>query len=73
MDYPKDQVASEQQAQAEAQETEEMRNIEQEDICQCSTFPARVSPLLQRFALVTNRDLIPREAEAGCELSQDVV
>ena len=62
MDYPKDQVASEQQAQAEAQETEEMRNIEQEDIdANAALFQQELAPLLQRFALVTNRDLIPRE------------
>ena len=70
-----DQVApgvAEQQAQAEAEGAEEMRRIEQEDLdANAALFQQQSAPLLQRFALETNRELIPEEA--SCKLSQKMV
>ena len=52
--------AAEQQAQAEAEGAQEMRNIEQEDLdANAALFQQQSAPLLQRFDLETNRELIP--------------
>ena len=79
--------AAEQQAQAELEGAEEMRNFEQEDLdANAALFQQQSAPLLQRYALETNREIIPpdkyrelmhertqHQEEAGCQLSQEVV
>ena len=51
---------AEQQGQAEAEGAEELRNIEPEDLdANAVLFQRQSAPLLQRFALETNRKLIP--------------
>ena len=73
-----DQVApgtAEQQAQAQVEGVEEMRTIEQEDLdANALLFQQQTAPLLQRFSLETNRELIPpdqyRELMRGLNTKQ---
>jgi DNA replication protein DnaC len=67
--------AAEQQAQAQAEGAEEVRHIEQEDLdANAALFQQQSTPLLQRFALETNRELIPpdkyRELMRGLNTKQ---
>ena len=67
--------ATEQQAQAEAVGTEVMRRIEQEDLdANAALFQQQSAPLLQRFDVETNRELIPpdeyRELMRGLNTKQ---
>ena len=72
-----DQVApgAAEQAQAEAEGAEEMRHIEQENLdANAALFQQQPAPLLQRFDLETNRELIPpdkyRELMRGLNTKQ---
>ena len=67
--------AAEQQALAEAEGAQEMRHIEQEDLdANAALFQQQSAPLLQRFDLETNRELIPpdkhRELMRGLNTKQ---
>ena len=67
--------AAERQALAEAEGAQEMRHIEQEDLdANAALFQQQAAPLLQRFDLETNRELIPpdkyRELMRGLNIKQ---
>ena len=71
--------AAEQQALAEAEGTEEVHTIEQEELDANAQLFQRLqtAPLLQRFGMETNRQLIPpdqyRELMRGLNIKQKLV